>query len=99
MYCLFRGAQGNIFAALRLGVMLDGNDFILNSLLCEWGYIINLDDWTLEAWEGFQTWPTEGNRYGVDGTEDGYYPCKLSYSVSLDALDPQKFVAAVRKDN
>lgn len=32
----------------------EDNNFIKDSLFCEWGYIVNLDTECLEVWEGFQ---------------------------------------------
>lgn len=90
-YQLLRGMQGNLIDCLKHSVMLDANDFIKDSLFCEWGYIINLDSLELEVWKGFQTEPTEGNRYGegVSYTShrgDHYYPCKKVASWPLDEL-------------
>lgn len=90
-YQLLRGLQGNLIDCLKHSVMLDAKDFIKDSLFCEWGYIINLDSLELEVWEGFQTEPTEGNRYGegVSHTShrgDHYYPCKKVASWPLDEL-------------
>jgi len=44
-YCLVREAQGNlqIYIDKTIPYMLNGNDFINDSLFCEWAYIINLD--------------------------------------------------------
>lgn len=86
-YCLLRGAQGNLDAyANGLSYMIDSGDFILDSLFCEYGYIINLDENVLEFWVGFQEKPDNSNRYGTKET-DGYYPCKLLARFSLNELD------------
>lgn len=86
-YCLLRGAQGNLDAyANGLSYMIDSGDFILDSLFCEYGYIINLDKNVLEFWGGFQKKPDQDNRYGAKET-DGYYPCKLLAQFSLNELD------------
>ena len=66
--------------------MFDYKDFILNSLHCQYAYIINLDDNTLEFWLGGQTQPQRGNRYGGLKTKSGYYPCKLLYCYSLSSI-------------
>jgi len=64
--------------------MLNYNDFIKNSLFCEWAYIINLDSKELEIYKGFQKEPNN-NRYSIDAPSDrGYYNCKLLMSISLD---------------
>jgi len=53
-YCLTRGAQGDIGALLGYGYMLDSHTFPLDSLFCEWAYIVDLDREVFEAYEGFQ---------------------------------------------
>lgn len=52
-YCLLRGTQGNLklYIDKVIPYMLDGNDFISDTLFCEWYYIINLDTKKLEVWE------------------------------------------------
>ena len=73
----------SIIECVSGSIMYDYKDFILNSLHCEFAYIINLDDNTLEFWLGGQKQPQRGNRYGGLKTESGYYPCKLLSAVSL----------------
>lgn len=79
-YCLLREAQGNLDVYKNgLRYMTDGNDFIKDSLFCEYAYIINLDTQNLEFWVGFQKEPQAVNRYGTE-THDNmgkYYPCKM----------------------
>ena len=88
-YCLLRNAQGDLTVLDKLvksgGVayMIDNQEFIKDSLFCEFGYIINLDTNMLEFWVGFQREPQEGNRYGEE-QEDGYYPCALKAEFPLD---------------
>lgn len=69
-----------------LTFMVNNNDFIKSSLFCEWGYIVNLDNNTLEIWKGMQKRPTANNRYGQDKNGDSYYPCKLVAEFPLDNL-------------
>ena len=52
--------------------------FILDSLMCEHAYAVNLDDGVLEYYRGFQKQPQEGNLYGVTPNSIGYYPCRLA---------------------
>jgi hypothetical protein len=90
-YCLLREAQGELGAFKEgLRYMLEANDFIKDSLFCEYGYIVNLDDNVLEFWEGYQEKPQEGNRYGTEASE-GYYPCRLvkTYPLSDFQYDNQ----------
>lgn len=64
-YCLTRAAHGDIGATLKSGYVLDSSTFPLDSLFCEWAYIIDFDAGTLEVHEGFQTSPpTEGRFAG-----------------------------------
>lgn len=88
-YCLLRNCQGNLECLANAkdhAYMIDKNDFIKDSVFCEYAYIINLDDEVLEFWEGFQNKPQEGNRYGTE-SDRGYYPCKLSLTFPLNEID------------
>lgn len=78
-YCLLRETQGDLEAILKSGYYVDQNMFILDSLFCEYGYIINLDDEVLEFYVGFQKAPHTKGRYGSETIDDGdgYYPCAL----------------------
>lgn len=101
-YQLLRGMQGDLISCLKHSVMLDAKDFIKDSLFCEWGYIINLDSLELEVWKGFQTEPTDGNRYG-EGVSytchegDHYYPCKKVASWPLDELPSEAVMKHLEK--
>lgn len=60
-YCLTRGAQGDLLKLLELGVFEPSDDFLTDSLFCEYAYIINLDDGTLEFYQGFnKNWKAAG---------------------------------------
>jgi hypothetical protein len=59
-YCLLRGAQGDLRKTLDVGVMVDGANFANDSLFCEWGYVIDLDNRIFEVYRGFQEEPHEG---------------------------------------
>lgn len=53
-YCLLRNAQGNLNAYKDgLKYMLDAQSFLLDSLFCEYAYIINVDTKKLEFYCGF----------------------------------------------
>ena len=54
-YQVLHKTQGNLGLILESGVMTDDRDFALDSLFCEWGYVVNLDAMTLEIYRGFQT--------------------------------------------
>lgn len=86
-YCLLRETQGNLEILFECDYpyMIDNRDFIKDSLFCEYAYIINLDTNVLEYYEGFQTTPQAGNRYGVK-EDRGYYPCKRIAEIPLDVI-------------
>jgi hypothetical protein len=84
-YCLLRHAQGitgleQIFLG-NLEHMIESQEFMNDSLWCEYAYVIDLDTSHLEVYEGFQK--TEGNMETVtrpDGSTfetQKYDPCKL----------------------
>lgn len=97
-YCLLRNAQGNPNVYKDgLKYMIDSQDFIKDSLFCEYAYIINLDTNCLEFWLGFQTKPCDTNRYGTETHDnmDKYYPCKM---VSYYSFDTEKTVEEIVAD-
>lgn len=79
-YCLLRNVQGaellwQIFNG-KLQHLIDDKDFIYDSVFCEYAYIIDLDNNTLELYVGFQNEPQDGNPFGNKKVR-GNYPCKL----------------------
>lgn len=51
-YCLARKTQGDLNFYINGGVyMVNGNDFLDDDLFCEYGYVINLDDNTLDFYQ------------------------------------------------
>jgi hypothetical protein len=67
--------------------------FAANSLMCEWGYVVDLDANTLEVFKGFQKEPLpETDRFaGIDAAHDaevveGYYPIRRVASYRLAEL-------------
>jgi len=100
-YVLLRNLQGSLFDSLKAGYIHDHKSFILDSLYCEWGYIVNLDEEVFEVYTGFQTKPHNKGRYAkllsetfektkktLGGT--GYYPCALVKTYSFDCLPDRK---------
>lgn len=91
-YCLLRNIQGlPTLIEIMKGKLKHGflyNDFIKDSVFCEYAYVINLDDNTIEFYKGFQTEPQEGNRFGVVPRKEGdeYYPCKMVGKCSLKKI-------------
>lgn len=85
-YCLMRDLQGDVAEVLTLGLYLPNNDFILDSLFCEWAYILNFDTNKLEVYKGFQREPHQAGRYCKEAKQDKYYPCALIAEYDLDQL-------------
>lgn len=92
-YCVLRGAQGQPETYLILGVMPDWAGFLKDSLFCEYAYIINLDDETLEFYKGFNTEPNQEGRYAKSDGEKPYqdadyryYGVRLVGTAPLDAI-------------
>jgi len=55
LYCLLHGAQGNLKLYLDgFKYMLDGGNFIEDTLFCEYAYVINLDTNKLEITYGWK---------------------------------------------
>lgn len=64
-YCLTREMQGDLGLTLGSGYMLDRSNFPLDSLFCEWAYIVDLDAEVFEVYAGFQkTLPKQGRWKG-----------------------------------
>lgn len=83
-YSLLRETQGNPRAILGAGVMIDSKSFPLDSLFCEWVYVVDLDNETFEIYQGFQqSKPNAGRWKDAEGTMDGYYPVNLLTSWTI----------------
>jgi hypothetical protein len=93
-YCLLREAQGNPFEYKNgLNVMLEDSGFVLNSLFCEYAYIINVDKKVLEFYEGFNKNILAEGRYAIFSvgqrcSVDDYYGVALVYE--FDFADIRK---------
>lgn len=62
-----------------------GRWFIQDSLNCEYGYVVDLDERKLLFYVGYQKTPQEGNRYGTEPS-NGYYPCRLTAVFDFDYI-------------
>lgn len=71
-YCLLRPARGELTTWTKDGlrVMIDSHGFLLDSLFCEWAYIINLDTEQLEVYKGFNQNPEAPGRYAAEKNPD-----------------------------
>lgn len=108
-YCLLRDLQGDLDGCLGLGVMSDDGGFILESLFCEWGYIVNLDSMKLEVYRGFQSEKHNRGRYAkkIDAKAMAeqkkilsctYYPCALLVEFDLTKLPTARaFLSTIKK--
>ena len=86
-YCVLRDIQGDLLAHSKVGLMIDNQEFMKDSLFCEYAYIINLDTNVLEIYEGFQKKRSD-TRYQPDKPEgQGYWGCKLIKEISLVDTD------------
>lgn len=106
-YELLRDTQGDLDATLDCGVMIDAEDFPLDSLYCEWGYLIDFGRRKLEVYEGFQkASPTAGRWSGREALDDdryrrlghNYYPVQRIVEFDLGALpgDKEEFLRVVK---
>ena len=72
--------------------MIDNKFFLLKSLFCEYAYIINLDNNTLEFYSGYNKFPITKGRYSkqkqdIDSTYDnGYYGVVLIDKFPLEKI-------------
>lgn len=91
-YCLLRETHGSILKRLNAGFMLDGSDFIKDSLFCEFAYVLNLDEECLELYKGFQTKRHDKGRYVTEAPgyiahdKTGYWACALVASIPISAI-------------
>jgi hypothetical protein len=74
-------------------LVYDDTQFLRDSLLCEWAYIINLDTNELEIYEGMNKEEAIGRFEGSPKNAEGYYPVSLVEIIPFEDLPPelQKF--------
>jgi len=81
-YCLLRDGQGepDLYMDGTYDHVYDGNDFMFDSLFCEWAYVINIDTRTLEVYKGFNHDASAAGRYASSqrtGATMDYYGVAL----------------------
>lgn len=80
----------------------DTHDFLYDSLFCEFAYIVNLDDKTLEIYKGFNKSPGGKGRYAdkfVDNLSgDRYYGVTLWLSIPLKEVFAGKWAVLTDVD-
>ena len=80
-YWLLREIQGEIAPYVTGGVdhMIEYSGFMANSLFCEWAYILNMDERSLEIYRGFNKDPEAPGRYAAlgEGDDMGYRGVRL----------------------
>lgn len=85
-YRLLREAQpsSGIANVVDAGVMIEGADFMADSVFCEYAYIVNLDEMTVEFYKGFQSKPHNKGRYASLPSKHDYFPVALvgSYPIA-----------------
>jgi hypothetical protein len=101
-YCLLRNLQGDLRGILNTGVFIDSHDFLSDSLFCEWAYIVNLDEGTLEVYRGFQQEPHTEGRYAGDPIEaphrtNDYYPVALFGTFPLGEVTKENMEECEKK--
>lgn len=87
-YNILRSYQGKLQQALsnNCTFMTDEQDFLKDSLFCEYAYLINLDEGILEFYRGFNQSPILTGRFAGFPAERGYYPVVLMKSYPLEDL-------------
>jgi len=89
-YCLLRDNQGDLIQTLKTGIAIDSGPFIVDSLFCEYAYIINLDTRKVEFYRGFQEAKHGFGRYGhlkeTYSSGSTYWGCKLVGEFPLDNI-------------
>jgi len=92
-YCLLRETHGKPRQILGCGYAEHAPEFPLDSLFCEWGYLIDFDARKLEVYQGFQTRPPTSGRWAgqtrpprYEGDSGGYHAVELVATYDFDDL-------------
>ncbi len=104
-YSLLREVQGKLVPYIDGTVdhMIEYSGFLLNSLFCEWAYILNADTRKVEFYRGFNDAPGRAGRYAehleeppTDHTgkvwrEPKYYGVALVFELPFDVVRDERF--------
>lgn len=106
-YVLLRNTQGDLGKILKAGFYVSATDFARDSLFCEYGYVLDLDTLTFEAYRGFVRAPHTQGQFAALGalplrewqieagkTEPEYWPIRLVGTWPLNDLpDDETFLS------
>lgn len=75
-YSALREIQGEFARTLRAGFCPDASWFPVDSLSCEWGYLLDIDERAVEVYKGMNKLPPKAGRWkGVEPERESlYYP-------------------------
>lgn len=100
-YCLLRESQGNLYAFDNgLKYMIDSKNFLLDSLFCEYAYIINVSTQKLEFYKGFNNKAVSNKgRYAKKTLDNKYYGVTLVATFPLSEIcgKPENVSEIVKK--
>lgn len=94
----------HLIADGKVEFLTDNSDFALDSLFCEWAYVVDLDRDVFEVYEGFQkSAPKRGRWAGQQVTDDvrptEYYAVEMVGEFKVSELpSDEDFCAALDKD-
>lgn len=93
-YGLLRETQGRPDLILECGYAENMPDWPLDSLFCEWGYVVDFDRRAFDVYRGFQQSPPTDGRWVGHSQNRGYYPVNRVASYSFDSLPTrEEFIA------
>lgn len=72
-------------------------EFGKDSLFCEYAYVLNLDNNTLEFYKGFQKEPHNSGRWAGQEGEEDYYPIKLIETIPFDEIKAKGYEALAER--
>lgn len=93
-YSVLRRTQGDPAAILKAGLYEPADDFPLDSLFCEWAYVVDVTERQFEVYKGFQKNPSRvAGRWAELPGLNGYAPVTLVDGWSFDGLpDDDEFL-------